>query len=276
MALLLVSVTELSWSRPLTIGLLSSGQSSLDLERTQRVLQFARVLTPSLAPLGIQETLVLPKNRQQLIEQLQSGEIDLLFGRTFSVLEVKRQAGGVLLAQIHRPKEGDNHVVFIVRQESSIQNLNDLSGQTIAFTQNGSDDSHLLPLSELKRHGLTPLPEQSDELTHTTAPRYRWSSGYKSTILWVLYHKVAVGVVPLTFFHTLAATLQQQLRVIHTTSRFPNRLILASPRLDPTLQQILQQQLFQLNTLSLELDQDAHFTPITEAMQQDLDQLRLE
>ncbi len=275
-ALLLVGVTELGWSRPLTIGLLSSGQSHLDFERMQQVLQFTRKLTPALTPLGIEESLVLPKNRQQLIEQLQSGEIDLLFGRTFSVLEVKKRAGGQLLAQIHRPKEVNNHVMFVVRQESPIQTLNDLSGQTLAFLQQGSDDGHLLPLSELKRYGLTPLPEQSDELTTTTAPRYRFSGGYKSTVLWILYHKVQVGVIPVAFFNALTPPIQQQLRAIHTTSNFPNRLILASARLNPAIQQILQQQLFQLNTVSLELNQDAHFAPLSEAMQQDLEAVHLE
>ena len=121
--------------------------------------------------------------------------------------------------------KGRNNVrsVIVVKEDSSVQNLVDLSNQVVALGHPGSGTGYYLPLYDL--YGLT-LAE------------VRFAPTPKTILQWLSEGNIAAGALSEFEFQKYRREFKQtKFRVLHKTRLIPSGVVLLSPDLDSTRQE---------------------------------------
>ena len=116
---------------------------------------FADYLAEQLAGLGIAraEVIVAP-DIPTMADLLNTDKVDLVFDSPFPVMALLRMSDADLLLRRWKKGVGEYHSVIFARADSRIRTLSDLRGKMIAFEEEFSTSSYLLPKASLLNEGL--------------------------------------------------------------------------------------------------------------------------
>lgn len=123
------------------------------------------------------------------------------------------------------PLKGVNNLrsILVIRRDSSIRDLKDLSGQTVALGQPGSATGYYFPLYNL--YGLTLA-----ELLFAPTP--------KTILEWVVQKKVTAGALSKEEFDTYSQLISSDFHVLHTDPHnVPSSVVLIGTAVEPNLQE---------------------------------------
>lgn len=93
------------------------------------------------------------------VDALAKGEIDIAWNSPLAWLDTERRVSGNVRALAMRDTDRDRETYFVVRSESGIESLGDLSGKTIALGAKDSPQATLIPLVVLAHAGLREGPD---------------------------------------------------------------------------------------------------------------------
>lgn len=173
---------------------------------------------------------------ETMIQWLENDQVDIYFDSPYPALVIRDATGALPILRRQKYGVSSYHSVFIVRADSSINNLDDLLGNVIAFEEPFSTSGYMLPLSHLVQLGFQPVETQSpDTAVANDEIGYIFSTADNTTIQWVVSEKVLAGVIDNVTFARLPQETQNELRIIAETEDVPRQVVLVRPDLDPEL-----------------------------------------
>lgn len=124
-----------------------------NIEKTQDQLQpFIEYLEKST---GFKVALTVTSDYRSVINQMRQKEIDIAWFGPFSYVLAHKEAGAQAFAGTENPKSGKIYYsVFIVHPETGIENIQQLRGHRLAFTDPDSTSGYLIPKATLLKNGL--------------------------------------------------------------------------------------------------------------------------
>jgi phosphonate transport system substrate-binding protein len=132
---------------------------TVDVDAVKQIEKFQPTADYIAAKLSDETTqyrgeVIIPRTVNDMIKLLKEQRIDLYFESPFTIALVDKESGAVPF--LLRWKEGvaQYHSVFIVKNSSPINTLNDFVGKTIAFEAPESTSGYLLPKAYLVQKGL--------------------------------------------------------------------------------------------------------------------------
>ncbi len=237
--------TAVSVENPLVIGDISD-EVAETIEGTQPLADY---LANKLEPYGITQGIVkIAPDLDTMIQWMDNGEVDLYFDSPYPVLVVSQETGATPI--LRRLKYGVDkyHSVFVVRQDSDINSLDDAMGQTIAFEETFSTSGYMLPLAYLVEAGRNPVEVSSpDSEVNDDEIGYVFSTADDTTIQWIISGRVPLGVIDNVTLGRLPEETQAELRVIAETKDVPRQLVLVNHALDDELVNALQTELLAMD-----------------------------
>ncbi len=132
---------------------------------------------------------------------------------------------------------------IVVREDSNLEKLEDLSEKTLALGQRGSATGYYLPLYDL--HGLT-------------LSSVRFAPTPKTVLNWVEEQNVDAGAISREQFNKYRGEFLTRFRVLHQTRLVPSGVVLINPDLAPKLQNKIKEAMKQAPTY---LTKDAGYLP---------------
>lgn len=237
--------TAVSTENPIIIGDISD-EVAETIEGTQPLADY---LANKLEPYGITNGIVkIAPDLETMIQWMDNGEVDLYFDSPYPVLVVSQQTGAMPILRRLKYGVDEYHSVFIVRQDSEIDSLNDLFGQTIAFEEAFSTSGYMLPLAYLVQQGMNPTEVSSpDSAVGADKIGYTFSTADDTTIQWIISGRIPVGVIDNVTLGRLPEETQAELRVIAETENVPRQLVLVNQNLDRELVHALQTELLAMD-----------------------------
>jgi phosphonate transport system substrate-binding protein len=208
----------------LTVGVVTYGEESHVMNQYQRLIQS---LQESL------ETIIELEpayNELKALEQIEQQKWSIVFAPAgLAAISMSKANYKPIF-----PLQGNNDsaTVLVVRQDSPLQTMTDLDGQSLGLGQPGSAAGYYVPLYELYGKTLA-------EIQIAPTP---------GTLLeWIAQHKVAVGALAKHELEQYRSKFAKvQFRVIHTSRPIPQGSVLVSPSLDQNQQQLIQASMSQV------------------------------
>lgn len=198
-----------------------------------------------LGDLGLVEARVLiAKDNQQMMQFIEQGKVDWVTETIFSAAEFIEKANLRPLLVRHRSGVGEYHSVFFTHKDSSITDLEDLLGKSIAFEDPGSTTGFRLPAAILL--------EQGHEMVQLASPRdpvpadkigFIFAKAEINISAWVSKGLVDAGAFSnLDWMDTESnpKTFRDNLTIIDRTADVPRALELVRKDLDPDISNRLQ------------------------------------
>jgi len=237
--------TAVSTENPIVIGDISD-EVAETIEGTQ---PFADYLAKELEPYGITNGLVkIAPDLNTMIQWMNDGEVDVYSDSPYPVLVISQQTGATPI--LRRLKYGVDkyHSVFIVRQDSDIETLDDLIGQTVAFEESFSTSGYMLPLAYLIQNNMNPVEVSSPNATVADDEiGYTFSTADNTTIQWIISGRASAGVIDNVTFGRLPEETQAELRIIAETEDVPRQLVLVNQELDEEFVAALKTELLEMD-----------------------------
>lgn len=163
-------------------------------------------------------------------QELFRGEFDFAYMNPLHLVIGNKNEGYIpLLRDVDRTLQG----ILVVKKDSTIKNVNQLAGQTIAFPA-----PHALGASILIRQAL------EDQFNLEFKPRY--AKSHDSVYLNVLLGKTRAGGGVLQTLDRQSPEYKAQLRVIYTTREVPSHPIAVLPTVPKEVAKAVQQALLKL------------------------------
>jgi phosphonate transport system substrate-binding protein len=97
---------------------------------------------------------VLFSNYERQVELLLKGHIDIAWNTPLAHVRVQRQTENTSLSLAMRDSDQDFHARIIIRTDSTISDLKDLEGRTLAVGSCDSTQARILPLHFLRQQGV--------------------------------------------------------------------------------------------------------------------------
>ncbi|MEP3046228.1 MAG: phosphate/phosphite/phosphonate ABC transporter substrate-binding protein [Roseibium sp.] len=145
-------ICSAAFAETLVVGSISSNIK----KETGRFAPLTAYLAEELQDAGISEVeiKVLP-NSETMSEALIAGDVDLFIDSPLIAAQMVRSADAVPM--LRRWKDGvpEYHSVIMIAADSSIENLNDLTGKLVAFQHADSSSGFVIPAAHLKQAGLS-------------------------------------------------------------------------------------------------------------------------
>lgn len=203
----------------LVVGVVAYGEGTRSVDQYQAFNQYLETRMKTLVELE-------PAfNEVKAVEQIQRQSWSLVFAPPGLAAIAISKANYLPLF----PLEGVDNLssVLVVKKDSPIQKLTDVTGKRIALGQPGSATGYYVPLYEL--YGTTPMEVR-------TAPTP------KTALEWLAKDEVAVVAMSKDEFDRYRRDFSSvEFRVLHTSRRIPSGAVLISPEVDRNQQQVIQQ-----------------------------------
>jgi phosphonate transport system substrate-binding protein len=206
----------------LSIGVVSYGEGVGSTDKFQRLKEYLEKETHSIVELEP------AYNELQAIEQIHHQRWDLVFAPPGLVAIALGQDLYIPLFPL-ATLGNTGRALIVVRADSPIQSLSDLSNKVVALGEKGSAAGYYIPLYDL--YGLT-LGE------------VRFASLPKETLEWLSQSTVDAGALSESEFnqyrHEFSGT---EFRVLHTSRLIPAGAVLLGPNVDRNRQELIRQAL---------------------------------
>ena len=214
------------------------GSISLDPAGEARVFQpFADFLAAKLSSYGIKRgEVAVADSVDRMASMIREKEVDLLIDSSVSALLVNELAGSDFL--LRRWKDGQDayRSVVVVRQDSRLNFLSDLAGETIAFEESFSTAGFMLPVLGMASAGLRLVP--LDGLAHAPPPDavgYVMGFDSETQMTWVERNQVTAAGMAEKDFQQLSKSSLVPLRVLYTSPVVPYHVVVYGKHLDQGL-----------------------------------------
>lgn len=197
--------------------------SQIPVQDIREFQPLADYLASNLSALGIDKgEVVTASSMKEMAALLKAGKVDLYIDSPFPMLAVQRHAAIDILLRRWKKGTPDYYSVIFVRKDSGITTLEQLQGKTLAFEEQFSTSSYLLPKATLRSAGLS-VVEKSQAQSHDIA--YTFSDNDTNTVAWVVKKQVAAGAISNVKFDKLPPRLNDELTVIHRSMAVPRHLL---------------------------------------------------
>lgn len=225
-----IGVAGSAFGRTLVVGSIS-----LDPVGEARVFQpFADFLAKKLRSQGIDGgKVVVADSIDKMAAMIRDREVDLFVDSSVTALMVNELAGSEFL--LRRWKEGRDayRSVVVVRRESGITSLTDLSGETVAFEEPFSTSGFVLPALAISRVGLRLVPlSGTAEMPPNGAVGYVMGYDNETQMTWVERHQVTAAAMAERDYHDLAETALTPLRVLYVSPQVPYHVVVYGKHLN--------------------------------------------
>ncbi len=214
---------------------LAIGSISLDPVGETRVYQpFADYLADKLGAYGIEDgKVVVADSIAAMAAMLRRKEVDIYIDSSVTALMVNELAGSKFL--LRRWKDGHDAYrgVVVVRRESPIASLGDLSGGTVALEEPFSTSGFLLPALAIAGRGLPLVP-----LRNTGQSPPPGSVGYvlgfdsETQMAWVERRQVTAAAMAEEDYKALSDSALTPLRVLYTSPPVPYHVVVHGAHMD--------------------------------------------
>lgn len=209
------------------------------IEGTQPLADY---LAARLAPFGITEgSVVVADSTDEMIELLQSGEVDLYCDSVYPATLVSDAAGAQPILRRWRFGVETYHTVIFASKESGITALDELPGHMIALDTPFSTSGFLLPAVHLNEHGLRLVGKASyDAEVNSGNVGFVFSYDDENTLQWVLSGRVAAGATD-DYHYEVAFPEEARDRLVKLaeTASVPRQVVVAGAHLDPELREAI-------------------------------------
>ncbi len=268
-----VSVTI---ENPIIIGDISD-EVAETIEGTQ---PFADYIAQELESFGITKGLVkIAPDLDTMIQWMNEGEVDIYSDSPYPALVISQQTGATPILRRLKYGVDQYHSVFIVREDSDIETLDDLMGQVVAFEESFSTSGYMLPLAYLIQNDKNPVDVSSPNATVSDDQiGYTFSTADNTTIQWIISGRVPAGVIDNVTLGRLPEETQAELRVIAATEDVPRQLVLVNGNMDEELVSALKTKLLEMDEneagqAALDIFLTSEFTEFPEGADAALDQM---
>ncbi len=170
---------------------------------------------------------------ETVAQWMTSGEANLYFDSVYPVMTVLKSAGGTPILRRWKDGVAEYSTYFVVRRDSDIKEVADLQGQMITLQEPSSSSGFMFPIGYMLDQELNPV--EKAEVNHAVADDeigYVFSGQEEVTVEWILDGKVVAGAVDSETWSELSAPVQEQLKIIAETDKFPRHVVLAGPTLN--------------------------------------------
>ena len=120
------------------------------------VLRYQPLMDALASRTGRPFELVLARNYDETVRQLEKGEIDIAYLGPVTFLRAHRKFGAIPLVRLNTGNSAVFHSVIAVRDDSEIASLEQLAGKRFAFGSPLSTSSHLFPRLIMFQAGVPP------------------------------------------------------------------------------------------------------------------------
>ncbi len=203
----------------LVIGVVAYGEGTRSVDQYQPFNQYLETRLKTLVELE-------PAfNEVKAVEQIQRQSWSLVFAPPGLAAIAISKANYLPLF----PLEGVDNLssVLVVKKDSPIQKLTDVTGKRVALGQPGSATGYYVPLYEL--YGTTPAEVR-------TAPTP------KAILEWLAKNEADIGAMSKDEFDRYRRDFASvEFRVLHISRRIPSGSVLISPEVDRNQQELMQQ-----------------------------------
>ena len=228
LALLLVGcngTSEITTDK-ITIGVVSYGDEVRSVDEYEPLQQYLAKKTKSIVELEP------AYNELQASEQIRRKKWSIVFAPPgLAAIAMAQQLYVPLF-----PLEGVSSLersVFVVRDDSNIRQLTDLSNKRVALGQPGSAAGYYLPLYDL--YGLT-------------LAQVRFAPTPQQILQWVSDGEVEAGALSERDFETYQAQFSTKLRVLHKSRWIPSGVVIISNSIELNLQEQIKNAMSQAPT----------------------------
>lgn len=204
---------------------------------------------------GLPVTIVISKDYKDHIQAIGSDKLDIAYMGPASYVKLVDQYGKkpLLACQVVRGKPTFQGKI-IVRKESTLRSLGQLTGKSFAFGDPESTMSHLVPRYMLWKAGVG-----VSQLKH-----YKFLGSHDNVALSVLAGEHDAGAVKETVYYKYK---ERGLRALTSTPKLAEHVFVASNKLDPAI-------VLKLREAFLSLDQDAMGVKIMSSMKPGITAMR--
>lgn len=217
------------------------------IPETQPVADY---LAKNLQRAGISQGKVnIAPDVETVAEWIASGEVNLYFDSVYPVMTVMERSGGTPILRRWKDGVAEYSTYFVVRRDRNLNAIADLQGQMITLQEPSSSSGFMFPMGYLLKSGFNPV--EKAEVNHAVAENevgYVFSGQEEVTIEWVLDGRVVAGAVDSETWSELPSEVQDQLKIIAETEKFPRHVVLAGPTLS-------EEQVAALKTTLLAMDE---------------------
>ena len=201
-----------------------------------------KYLVKHLEDVGIKSFEInFPRNKDEMIKELQQGKIDFLCDTPFSALFFEKEAGAKIILRQWKNGTSSYRTHFITHKDSHIENLSDLAGRKIAFEDSGSTSAFFVPMLTLKNNGLDVQQLGSSNYNQKqNTVSYTFSFSEENILYSILRGKNDAGAISdLDWIDPNQAPigLKQDLKIFHTTPKIIRSLFLARSDISPHIEE---------------------------------------
>ncbi len=185
---------------------------------------------------------IIVKSMENMTDLLKEQKVDIYMESPYTASLVAKRSGSVPF--LRRWKDGVEkyHSIFIVKNGSSINTLDDFIGKTIVFEDPGSTSGYFLPKAYLIQKGYNLSQEGGRNIIS-----YIFSGEDENTPVWVVEGKADIGAISNIDFETYPKSLKERLKIIERTFDVPRHVVSHRSGLDPVLVQKIKQILMDMD-----------------------------
>lgn len=205
---------------------------------------FARYLSQKL---GIKVALRTAGSYGNLLDNIQSGEVDAAFLGSYAGAAAQRKLEAQPLARVQYPDGTSTYRGLIfTRKDSGIVGVQDMKGKTFVFVDKATTAGWLFPLHYFKENKI-------DNLSTLLREAY-FAGTHEDAILDVVNNKADIGAAKDTIFSHMSESdrrIPDQLAILATSPPFPANTLLTHRDVDASMKKKLRETL-----LAMHLDRE--------------------
>jgi phosphonate transport system substrate-binding protein len=231
-----------AYAGPLVIGRVYDDPSKAYNE----VKPIVDYVAANLGDLGITEgSLIIAKNRQEMIKFLNEGKVDWTTDSVVSSLIYSEKIGADILLRRWAGGVPTYYSVMFTRKDGVINAPKDLKGKKIAFENPGSTSSFYIPVATLMKAGLD-LSELSSPKENTPANKVGYTFAHHELTIttWVHRHLVDAGAYHNQNWEsptTNPDAMKKDLKIFYQSKPFPRMVEVVRKDLDPKIKSRLKE-----------------------------------
>ena len=205
----------------------------------------------------------------EMVALTRAAKVDLFIDRSFPSMALNKLTGSRFLLRRWKRGVGEYRSLIFTRKDSSLRQLADLKGKTIAFEEPFSSTGYFFPKLALVKAGLklAAKREASDPVAASEVG-YVFSNDDENTMLWVLRGLLSAGATDDLTFVKRARSRINELGILYESAPIPRHFVSYRPGLAENLVAKIKETLLSMDkseagkTALMKFQQTAKFYPV--------------
>ncbi len=232
----------------LIVGKLNIGND----EKVDDLYKRAKAISSEMLDLGIENVEIVEFiSVAQMLDALKKGEVDWITERLFPALISAEHTDADIFPQRLKAGVPKFYSVFFVKKNSEVNSLRNLERKSLAFCHAFSSGCYFLPYYELneQRYSLVVYgAKESDEIIGKRRIYYSFAKTEDGVVNSVLTGKSYVGAMSNHHYAALPPEKKDQLKIIHKTPAFIQKVEILRGDLELTIKKRLKQLVSEYNS----------------------------